>query len=236
MDKMNNQWRVPVFIGMAALVVLAGAVPAAGQINDFEKRLTASQGGMSATGQRIAVTQCTSLCSECFWLDTYDPADPTSGDLIAHTTGNLETGAIYLITIKGTYSVWAASWFKGGGQGAWEAAPQFPTLGVTNGPAYADWEWIFGWFQPTDPSISLPDVLPYQGVSVDGGISYTQPVPIGGGGYSSAHVYRYLVVGQNARAFFKKNDSPTHDNYGRFRICVQKLNPCGELTGMTVSQ
>ncbi|TAM53870.1 MAG: hypothetical protein EPN53_04785 [Acidobacteria bacterium] len=238
---MKNQWKVPVNVGAVVLVTLVGAVAASAQINDFEKRLTASQGSMSAVGQRVAGTQCTSLCSECFWLDTFASPDPAGGNLIAHSAARLDNGALYLITIKGTYSVWAASWYVSPGQGFPENAPMFPTLGVVNGHAYADWEWIFGWFTPPNPSdpsttIPLPAPLPFQGISVDGGSTYTQPDPIGGDGYNPAHVYRYLVVGQGLQAFFKKNDVPTYDNQGKFRICVQKLTPCGDLTGMAVSQ
>lgn len=238
---MEYRWRIPINVSVGVLVVLAGVVAASAQINEIEQRLAVSRGGMHATSQMIAGTQCTSLCSECFSLDTYAAVEPTNANLIAHTTANLESGALYLITIKGTYSVWASSWYVAPGQGFPENAPLFPTPGVTNGHTYADWEWLFGWYQPAEPQepatvVALPEPFSFRGISLDGGKNWTQPVPIGGAGYNPAHLYRYLVVGQGAQAFFRRNDNPTYDNYGMFRICVQKLTLCGELTGMTVGQ
>ena len=225
-----------VALSVAVLMVLATAVPAGAQIHEFGRKLLGAQGRMSATtlggsthGDKNS-TGSTCSCAECIYLDTYDPTNPASGDLIASTTTTLQKGVPYLITIKGTYSVWAVSWWVGNGQGASEAAPQYPSPGTTNGRVASDWEYLFAWYMPTTPAISpLPVHVPYQGISLDGGITYNDYVPLGGQLYSPSHVYQYLVEGQGSQAFFKKNDYPTSDNYGQFRICVQKLNPCGSI-------
>lgn len=223
-------------LGIAVLVAVAA--PAGAQIHQFGKTLIGAQGSMSATTQGGSGSpngdtnsaRGTCSCAECIYLDTYDPTNPPSGNLIASTTTTLQKGVPYLITIKGTYSVWAVSWWVGNGQGASEAAPQYPSPGTTNGRVAADWEYLFAWYKPTTPAISpLPVHVPYQGISLDGGITYNDYVPLGGQFYSPTHTYQYLVEGQGSPAFFKKNDYPTSDNYGRFRICVQKLNPCGSI-------
>ena len=225
---MRNHLKVLSAYGLALVTALMLAVPATAQIHELEKRLAASKPGMPAAAQRMATTQCTTFCSECFYLDTYDPNNTLPGDLIAHSTVVLQQGAMYLVTIQGTYSVWPLSQWTGNGGGATEVAPQYPTLGITNGPVVADWEWLFGWYEPT--ALNLPLPLPFQGISTDGGVTYTQPIPLAGSAYVSNHIYQYVIVGQNARAFFKKHDTPTNDNYGRFKICIQMLTPCGSIT------
>jgi hypothetical protein len=223
---MRSQWRVVLTLAVAGLLALIYVAPVTAQIHDFEKRLAGSQASLRAAGQSITPT-CT-FCSECFMLDTYDPNNTPPGDLIAHSTTTLETGVLYLITIKGTYAVWPMSWWVGSGQGAVEAAPQFSSPGGANGPVVADWEWLFGWYAPT-PILAFPIGLPFQSVSLDGGLTYGQLVPVGAQAYNPSHVYQYVVKGQNAQVFFKKHDSPTNDNYGVFRICIQKLTVCGSL-------
>ena len=223
-------------LGIAVLVAVAVAAPAGAQIHQFGKTLVGAQGGMTATTQGGSgspngdknSTRGTCSCAECIYLDTYDPTNPQSGDLIASTTTTLQKGVPYLITIKGTYAVWPASWWVGSGQGAVEAAPQYPSPGAVNGRVVADWEYLFGWYAPT-PVLTLPVHLPFQGISLDGGITYNDYVPLGGQIYASSHVYQYLVEGQGGQAFFKKHDYPTNDNYGQFKICVQKLVPCGSI-------
>jgi hypothetical protein len=213
-------------LGIAALLALASAVPATAQIHTFEKKLLAQQ-GMKATVQ--GGTQSCS-CVECIFLDTYDANNTPPGDLIAHTTETLQSGVPYLVTVRGTYSVWPLSWWVGSGQGAVESAPQYPsTGGQETGPVVADFEYLFGWYAPT-PVLSLPMHLPFQGVSLDGGVTYNDLTPLGGQSYHSDHVYQYLVEGQGAQAYFKKHDYPTNDNYGQFRICIQKLVPCGSIS------
>jgi hypothetical protein len=230
---MNSQWRVTTVLAVAGLVALIFVPPATAQINDFEQRLAASQQALQAAEQSIG-TKCT-FCSECFTLDTYDPNNTPPGDLIAHSTTTLETGVLYLITIKGTYAVWPLSWWVGTGQGGVEPTPQFSSPGGANGPVVADWEWLFGWYAPT-PALSFPIALPFQSVSLDGGLTYGQFVPVGAQAYNPSHVYQYVVKGQNAQVFFKKHDFPTNDNYGVFKICIQKLTPCGTVATTAVAQ
>ena len=220
-------------MGAAVLVVLAAAVPASAQIHEFERKLVGAQKGMTATtqgGSRGGDTGTSCSCSECIYLDTYDPNNTPPGDLIAHTTTTLQSGVPYLVTVKGTYAVWPLSWWIGNGQGAVEPAPEFPSPGGANGRVVADFEYLFGWYAPT-PVLSLPMHLPFQGVSVDGGVTYNDLTPLAGQIYNPNHVYQYVIVGQGSQAFFKKHDYPTNDNYGQFKICVQKLVPCSSGTG-----
>jgi hypothetical protein len=230
---MKNRWRAALNLAVTAVTLLVLVAPATAQINEFERRLAASQAGVRAADQSIRPS-CT-FCSECFMLDTYDPNNAPPGDLIAHSTTTLQVGVFYLITVQGTYAVWPMSWWVGNGQGGVEAAPMFASAGGANGPTVADWEWLFGWYEQT-PALSFPIALPFQGVSLDGGITYTQLEPVGGPFYNPAHLYQYVVQGQNAKVFFKKHDYPTNDNYGVFRICIQKLTVCGSLPAGTAKE
>jgi hypothetical protein len=209
-----------VLLGVAAMLV---APLGFAQIHEFEQHLSSAK-GMHATVQ--CYQDPTPVCNECVWLDTYDPTNPSSGDLIVHTADILGNGSLYLITIKGTYSVWPTSWWVGDGQGATEQFPQFNSPGAEHGRVVADWEWLFGWYAPT-PVLTFPIHLAFQGISTDGGVTYQQPIPVDGLVYNASHVYRYVVVGTGLPAFFKKHDTPTSDNYGRFKICVTRLNQCG---------
>ena len=224
-------------MGTAVLVVLATAVPAGAQIHELEKRLLGAQGSMSATiqggsgspnGDKNAKGGSCS-CSECIFLDTYDPNNTPPGEFVVHTTTTLQAGTPYLVTIEGTNTVWPQSYFVAPGQGPVEAAPEYPSPGAQNWAAFADWEYLFAYYKPTTPPMPLPAHVIFQGISVDGGLTYNDLTPLGGQSYHPDHIYQYLVEGQGSQLFIRRHDYPTDDNSGQFRICVQKLNPCGSI-------
>jgi hypothetical protein len=70
----------------------------------------------------------------------------------------------------------------------------------------------------------------YDSISLDGGVTYEDIAPLDGHMYNSAHVYRYLVTGKGAMAYFRRHDHPTNDNSGKFRICVQAVTLCGNIS------
>jgi len=222
---MKRQKKVLVVVATAVMVAFALAVPVSAQIHAFEAKLKAQRGGgLSAQVQSLTpvdVQQTFLDCVECIFLDTYDPLNTPPGDLIAHTATVLKGGTPYLITIQGTYSVWPLYIWVGLGQGAPEPAPQFPSPGGENGLVVSDWEYLFAHYSPVPPLV-FPIRLPFESVSLDGGLTYQVLIPLGGPVYNGTdHVYQYLVEGQGNQAFFRKHDAPTNDNYGQFKICVQ---------------
>lgn len=225
---MKRQLRVLLALSVAALVALVMATPATAQIHDMEKGFDTLQPGLQASTQHVARAECiTPLCSECFWMDTFDPQNATA-DFIAHSAGTLEAGTRYMITIKGSYVVWPQRYWVGPGQGTIDAAPIYPSPGAENWAALADWEFLFGYYKPIT-SISFPKQILAENISLDGGFHYDDISPIGGHMFNSAHVYQYLVTGRGAKAFFKRHDQPTNDNSGMFKICIQKVTLCGDI-------
>lgn len=168
-------------------------------------------------------------CEECMYVDTYNPADPTNQVTDREfTTGILKAGALYEVVISGTASYWSpAVWTAP--EGTPEAAPMFPSLaGAMTGPAGVDWEYLYAY--PTAAFTgSFPFHYQYGLISLDGGATFFDNVPVDGQTYQSSHEYRYVVVGQGMKAGFERIDQgPTHDNYGRFLVCVHEISVCNK--------
>lgn len=163
------------------------------------------------------------------FIDTYNPADPTNHVTdTKFTTGVLKAGTLYEVVISGTASYWDPSvWYAP--QGAFEAAPTFPSLaGAMTGPVGIDWEYLFGYPDNTI-SISFPFHYQYGLISLDGGATWFDNVPIDGQTYQASHEYRYVVVGQGQKVGFQRIDQgPSHDNYGRFKVCVHAISVCNQ--------
>ena len=209
-------------LGAVALTVFAFAVPSQAQLRDFEASVLGNTGTDVSASSVNTGGDCN--CSECFFLDTYSAANATA--TYASSSGTLTNGSPYLVTIKGTYNVWNKIYFVAPGQGNVASAPMYPSPGGNNWAAFADWEYLFAYYKPTSPPLPLPGHIPFQGISVDGGVTYADYTPVAGQIYSSSHSYQYIVVGQGKKAVFKKVDYPTNDNGGQFKICLQKLVPC----------
>jgi hypothetical protein len=219
---MARKTSVAIWIGVAVAVTiaLAGATPAAAG-GDFWGGQTQ---GMHAS------TVCTPppiSCQECLYVDTYNGSDPSNHipDLEV-TTGVLQSGVLYQIVISGTASYWDP-WMWISPIGATESAPMFPSLaGDRTGPVGIDWEYLYG-YPDTTFTQPLPMVFKYGLISTDGGGLFLAPTPITGQNYSPSHTYSYVVVGQGQKAAFHRLDlGPSHDNYGRFKVCIYRLTPC----------
>ena len=225
-----------------ALVAIAGSVVGA-QMDKPQGRtdLRALQAGEpDAAGRSASIACVTSLCKECLYVDTYDPSHPIGAPDgffwvpdMKHTTNVLENGAVYLVTVQGAVSLWYpnlwtdAGWYYFGVPGT---LPKYPSPGITNGKTGWDFQYLFAYMSRSEQGADV--VLPFeygsQNVSIDGGITWFDPAPVGGQSYQSSHVYQFVVEGQGKQAYFRFCDTgPTTDNYGRFYICVQKLVPCG---------
>jgi len=195
------------------------------------------------------VIPCPISCEECLWLDTYNPVDPPVGTTdadpaartnVATTVGALTLGQPYRITITGTYSAWAPSVWPSPLPANYSlagSAPIYPSpVGYMTGPVGLDWEFLFcyapaGGFAGNQVPVKH---LPQDGISLDNGATFGDIDPDGCPGtlpgcYTTTHQYHYSIVGQGMQAAFTKLDTGPHsDNYGRFRICIQKLTVCGD--------
>jgi hypothetical protein len=201
-------------------------------------------GSMSATtmGLRSVVTACITpplSCSQCLYLDTYNAINTyvggSSGTEVVNTittSGVLTAGQPYLITVSGTSSYWAVPVWTGTTIGSPEPAPMFlspAVLTASQGDVGFDWEYIFAY-----PNTSHGDFLSggpvevyYQGISLDNGATFQQLTPIAGQVYNPQHVYQFVVIGQGQNAQARTSDfGPHNDNYGRYKICFQRLIPC----------
>lgn len=194
---------------------------------------------------------CTPVpCSECLYLDLYDPSHSTTAPVGSPwvlgpvtSTYYLTSGKWYLITISGDVSYWAQdtsnspNWTSN--PATWTGTPgnppRYPSPGATNGYTGFDWEYVFAipyakTYPP--PDSSFPHHLLQGGISVNGpGGPFMDLSPIGGQSYHPDHMYKYLVQGMGNRASFESTDTgPTSDNSGRYKICIQVV--CGDDGGV----
>jgi hypothetical protein len=189
----------------------------------------------------VANPSCTPLCSECHWLDAYNPVntyDPgvAGSEMINYfsTTNDLVSGSLYLITISGTVSYWGFSYYTAP-IGSPEPHPMFPSPAVASalqGDVASDWEYLFAYPNNGHGNLfpSGPGHQVGRNISLDNGLTYQDLAPVNGQVYNGAHVYRYLVWGQGKKAQFRVTDKgPHNDNYGQYWICVQLVTPCGTI-------
>ena len=187
---------------------------------------------------------CTTLCSECLWLDSFNATETGLPLINAVTTTNvLASGTLHMITIVGTNSWWPDNqyWWDSPGcppTGKPENAPIYPSPGNPGAPTPyvgCDWEYLFAYPNNCYHGDFLKDGAaassPNQNISLDGGTTWQHLVPWGGQAYNSNHSYSYLVVGQGKKASFRILDTGPHsDNYGQYHICIQRVTFCGSVT------
>jgi hypothetical protein len=252
---MRNGVLTFVAVGILALAAVspsyAGEDPevlVAASLGDLQSRMVGSDAvqtrGMNASAQWYN-SNGDLKCSECFYLDAYDPphtgSAPTGSPWIlgpVFTSGNLTSGKLYLVPIRGAVSYWAqtgpaTSWASP--PATWTGTlgnpPPYPSPGTANGYTGFDWENVFA-IPYAFSDFPIPAHLPAEGISVDGGVTFTDYIPVGGQVYHSNHVSQYLLVGQGKKAGFRITDTgPTSDNSGRYKICLQLLSACGSSDG-----
>ena len=219
---------------LAALLLAGGTRPA----------LAGGGGGSGGSGGDDDEDQGKTTCSKCVFIDLYDGAHTTDAPAGSPwilpdinggkgvSVGTLVKGQTYLVTITGWVSYWFKSlWDANPGVGFPVAPPKYfsdapgaPSPANQTKTGY-DWECLFAYPQFAGvPVVSVPLHFPQSRVSLDGGTTFFDPVPLGGQACAPDHTYRYLLVGKGAPAFFRIRDTgPTYDNYGKYKICVQSV-------------
>lgn len=200
---------------------------------------------LQATTQGAVASCPQETCSECLFLDSYNPNntfDPNvpGSEVIntVQTVNALTSGQPYLLTIKGTVSYWGFSYYTAPiGNPALHPIYYSPAVPVGDqGDVSSDWEYLFAYPNNSHGNLfaSGPVHIVFDGISLDNGATFVDLVPLGGQVYSSGHSYQYLIEGQGLQARFRVSDfGPHSDNYGVFKICIQKLNPCGSISDNT---
>jgi hypothetical protein len=144
----------------------------------------------------------------------------------ATTQNVLVSGAVYTVQIRGTISKWSPRAMESLCAGTPDAAPEFPSAGVT-GPASVDAEWVWAWPKgspslcPHDKSAAAPPVVDravLMSLSPSAKPTYLpQPSETT---MTANHTYTYRIVGQGAPAVFLVRDNAYKDNYGQFQITL----------------
>jgi len=162
------------------------------------------------------------------YLDSYEAADDGFAGPVS--TGPLEEGKPYLVTVEGTFSFWALTPSTTICGGAPEAGPIFKSPSpVVTGPVALDAAFIFAY--PDYSSLcslgtQLPFLHPIFQINTDGTLAnWTALTPIETS-MTSNHTYHYQLMGSsNPKGLsFRIKDDPTHDNNGMLKITVERIN------------
>lgn len=134
------------------------------------------------------------------------------------TTGVLEAGKDYLVTVEGNWSNWLpiADLWTGVPDPVMFPSPSVDYTGAPVNSAANDAEW---WYADTVPHNRAPTQI--SGVvlfSVDGGLSFYDPVSLDGT-FNSSHVYEYVVTGTGLPAAFRTTGS-SGDDHGVMKVSI----------------
>jgi polar amino acid transport system substrate-binding protein len=161
---------------------------------------------------------------ETLWLDTYSPQNVGySGPVASQTI--LEQGVSYLITIEGTYSAWNAEATRKFCNGTPEKEPMFPSPNTQNGQVSGDAAYAFANPSAWQPGCKekLPRPARSLHFSLDGGDNWVQAEPLNPK-LTREHRYHYTVMGQGHSLQIAFADKPTSDNFGQFKIQLQRAS------------
>ena len=162
------------------------------------------------------------------FLDTHDPG----GDRFTETKRTKErltAGKPYVVTVKGTFSLYNRSWIRSKGRcGRALARPHYRSRGVENGPVGADAVYVFA-EKRRQCRLAGGTPFTWAGLQVSVGGRFTEldalldDVDVTG--VRADHTYRFAVMGRGARMKVRMRDPNTQDNYGRLRFTQRRARP-----------
>lgn len=186
----------------------------------------------AALGSPVSAT-----ARETLLLDTHGQAGATFTGPVQ--SAPLTAGARYYARVSGTASIYRIDHWKVGRPpcGTPEAAPQYPSPGVPNGPVGMDAETVFGvtayaWFHGYSCSVKR---FPFRlarytdgGLQLSQGGPFSRPVPVGGPRDipRTDHTYVYALTGAGQPLSARWVDRPLEDDYGQFKIEVLTEAEC----------
>jgi hypothetical protein len=160
--------------------------------------------------------------------------DAQSQGSLAHTpavaTARLHKGRLYVATVQGTVSYYAAIDYTAPQApfiafcGRPLAEPEFPSAGGA-GMVGNDAQFIFA--QPITSGTCAADTLPrtWLNFQADNGFGWAHPALLSAHPLSRplpSHTYDYAFVGQNRPLRFELDDPDTRDDYGSLHITVRR--------------
>ena len=149
-----------------------------------------------------------------------------SRDSSARSRVVLRNGQQYIVTVAGSFSLWAPSQWRDDGVcgGTPDGQPLLVSLGKFNGPVGADFEFHFaypGRSTACQESLAVPTENGALTLSLDGGGSYYNPRPTFAR-YNREHIYQYSVMGTGTHLIIRLEDNFYIDNYGQFVVNVEE--------------
>ena len=170
-----------------------------------------------------------SISTGILFLDSHEDLDDGFAGPIS--TGPLEDGKLYLITVEGTFSVWTVKPTTVICGGVPEPEPKYPTPNNNNGPVALDAAFTFAY--PNYSNLCKigaepPLVSTHFQISVDStdaNPTWVSLKPIEES-MTANHTYTYKVMATSDPngLSFRIEDVPTSDNYGQLKITVEKYN------------
>lgn len=164
--------------------------------------------------------------SESLALDTYSPLHTGAAGPVS-SQGSLQSNALYVVRVQGTFSAYLPSLWAGSGEpaavpcGTPESAPLFASpAGPMTGPVGQDAETIYAAIEKYGCRNAYPRHYTNFQMNLGSGFAHYEPF---GGAVSSPsadHTYTYVVTGQGSPIEFEQIDSNTTDNYGQYRISI----------------
>ncbi|HEX9989951.1 MAG TPA: hypothetical protein VGE45_15935 [Chloroflexia bacterium] len=206
----------------ALRTVMGPATPTATTQDVSSQRLDESSDGNRVTEAGVDDKDALDI----LWLDTWRPHSEVSGYWVRGMKP-VPAGSSALMVIEGTYSAWAAGWWKSICKGTPDPAPLYPSEGLDgsskSGMVGVDMEYAFAapgssiycGRQGAPPYVSLSQIE----LSRDEGRTWEDPTPLSAG-YSASHVYRYQITGQGSPLEFRLKDHDPQDNYGKLKVVV----------------
>lgn len=154
---------------------------------------------------------------ETLMLDAYGDSYPT-----VYSQNPLTNGSTYSITIEGTWSPWAASYWLDQANpptGPYEEAPMYTSNGGTgrvgSDPFY-NFAHILG-LDYTGPSLPAKSSLR---MSLDNGASWVTSIRPTNDVYNPLHKYVVRITGEGENMGFRIIDAEAYDNYGTLKISI----------------
>jgi hypothetical protein len=170
------------------------------------------------------------------YIDSYDTV--CTADLNPRVTPLqtpvLTDGQPYLITVRGTMSVWTSSAWDSVCLGTPEDEPIYPTSASTEGKVGMDPAYYFAIKSPS-PLCTSFGYTPYPVAKFTyqsgSGADWSRPRPLIDEYNVDTHSYQYLIVGTGTPANLSIHDYPCTDNYGKFFVTVEEIDAGGFATG-----
>jgi gliding motility-associated-like protein len=158
-----------------------------------------------------------------FYFDTHNTDD---SQIQEYWYGFVSTkGKKYNLTVEGTYSIWASSYWTDP-CGNTESAARFPSKdGERTGTVGFDYEYMFALPNASEcAGKTLPLRTTRFQMSLDDGKTWFHPAS--SESYQSNHVYRYLITsGGSNRIGIRQMNAENSDDYGKIRFILEPF-PC----------